>query len=399
MPSGAVGEYGRARPAAPAGAVPLWVLVLLAGPVQFATAAFLPALPSIAATFGVPTRTAQLGVVAYIAAYALGQLPAGTLSDRLGRRPVALSGIALYALAAAASAASGGIVTLIALRAAEGLGAGMLLVAGRAALRDGAAGARLTRAMALIGMWAWMLGGTAGLAAGLLLDARGWRATCLLTAGFGAAVGVVAALRLHETRGAASPPLSGYRPVLRARTFWRHAGAASAMIGAFYAFLTGGPAILIGRLGVPAAALGLFQLLAVAAFCVSALAAARLARRGAAIVAGGVALAFAGAALLLLAGATGHLSPAAVGACLVVLALGAGLVMPATLAGAVDDFPERAGAANAAAALLQTLGAGAGAALASLPGDPVLVVPAVMMALTLGAGLAHAGLAGTRRGA
>ena len=78
---------------------------------------------------------------------------------------------------------------------------------------------------------------------------------------------------------------------------------------------------------------------------------------------------------------------------LVVLALGAGLVMPIALAGAVDDFPDRAGTANAAASLLQTVGAGVGSALASLPGDHATTIPAAMVALTLLAAALFAALA------
>jgi DHA1 family bicyclomycin/chloramphenicol resistance-like MFS transporter len=390
--SDAIGLQTRAADVAPGRGVPLWLLVLLAAPVQFATAAFLPALPAIAADFATPTHSVQLGVLAYIAVYALGQIPSGPLSDRIGRRPVALAGAAIYTAAALASAAAPGLAWLIGLRALEGLGAGALLVAGRAALRDGASGARLTRGTALIAMWTWGLGGVAGLLGGVAVDAAGWRASCLLTGTFGALVLLLAAWRLVESRGGAAPSVL-YGPVLRARVFWRNAGAAAAMIGAFYAFLTGAPAVLIGRLGVPAEALGLFQLVAVAAFCVSALGAASLVRRGrfaGAMLPAGLVLALAGGLLLLGLALAAALGPWRVGLALVVLALGAGLIMPVTLAGAVQDFPDRAGSANAAASLLQTIGAAAGAALASLPGDPERVVPLAMLGLTVLAGLVFA---------
>jgi len=67
------------------------------------------------------------------------------------------------------------------------------------------------------------------------------------------------------------------------------------------------------------------------------------------------------------------------------LAAAAGLVMPAALAGAVDPFAEQAGAANGAANLLQTVGAGVASLLVSVPGRPEVVVPAAMLACVGGA--------------
>ena len=90
-------------------AVPFAVLVLLAGPAQVATAAFTPSLPGMARDLGVATQAVQLGVTAYFAAFAIGQLPAGRIADTLGRRPVALAGAAVFAAAAGLSAAAGSV--------------------------------------------------------------------------------------------------------------------------------------------------------------------------------------------------------------------------------------------------------------------------------------------------
>ena len=361
--------------------------MLLAGPAQVATAAFTPSLPGMARDLGVATQAVQLGVTAYIAAFAIGQLPAGRIADTLGRRPVALAGAVVFAAAAGLSALAGSVGALIACRVAEGAGAGAMLVAGRAAMRDGAGGPALARVTALVSMWVWVLGAVTALLAGVLQDAFGWRANMLVTAAFGVAILAGTLLRQHETRpqGVVPEGLQAWLPVLRSRPFWRWAGGSSAMIGAFYAFLTGGPALLVDQLGVPAKVIGLYQLGAVAAFCASALGTARLMRGRPVpwLVPAGTGVAVAASAWLLALPALGLLAPAPIALGLIVLALGAGLVMPIALAGAVDDFPDRAGTANAAASLLQTVGAGVGSAMASLPGDRAVTVPASMVALTL----------------
>ena len=107
----------------------------------------------------------------------------------------------------------------------------------------------------------------------------------------------------------------------------------------------------------------------------------------------GTGIAVAASLWLLALPGLGLLAPVPIAAGLVVLALGAGLVMPIALAGAVDDFPDRAGTANAAASLLQTVGAGVGSALASLPGDHATTIPAAMVGLTLLAAALFAALA------
>ena len=368
---------------------PLWLLVLLAAPGQVATGAFLPGLPLMAVAFAAPVQTAQLAVTAYIAAFAVGQLPAGWLADRAGRRVVAFAGGIVFTAAALFAVTAPSLAWLIGLRAVEGVGAGALLVAGRAVMRDQDSGPALARALAKISAAVWILGGLAGVIGGAVTQALGWRASLLPVAALGVAI-LAASHRLPRSWPAA--PDHGWGAVLRSRSFWRHASVAAAMVGAFYAFLTGGPAILVDELGLPPALLGIVQLGAVAAFWASATV-ARARNLGPVGLAIGI---VACAAMLGLAPA-GLLQTGPVLLCLAGLASSAGLVMPVALAEAIAPFPDRAGAANAAANLLQTFAAAGASTLVSLPGPPQQVVPAcmlgwVVLAFMLDRGLACRGL-------
>ena len=134
---------------------------------------------------------AQVGVVAgvYPAAWAVTQLAAGPLSDRVGRRPLVVGGMLLQA-GAIAGLAAGGNAVLLAL--AWGLGTGMVYPTLVAAAADAAGGADPARAIAVYRFWrdAGVAGGALGsvIVAGL----AGLPATLLVVAGLTAASGLLA---------------------------------------------------------------------------------------------------------------------------------------------------------------------------------------------------------------
>ena len=78
-------------------------LVLLTLLVLFSPLAidiYLPALPMISSTFHVEHALAQDTITWFLFAMGVGQLFAGPLADKLGRRTVALGGVSIYAVSA-----------------------------------------------------------------------------------------------------------------------------------------------------------------------------------------------------------------------------------------------------------------------------------------------------------
>ena len=95
-----------------------------------------PAIPGLAVKFQTDTASVQLTVSLYLMGLALAQLVFGPLSDRFGRRPVILAGLALATIASTAAIFAAGIATLIVARLVQSLGASTGQTIGRAIIRD-----------------------------------------------------------------------------------------------------------------------------------------------------------------------------------------------------------------------------------------------------------------------
>ena len=121
----------------------LLLLLTVFGPISMDL--YLPALPALTAELGAATSTAQLTVTACLVGLALGQLVAGPLSDRLGRRPVLLVGVVAYVATSLLCAASPSVELLVAARLVQGLAGGVGIVIAQAAGRDVLSGDRLMR--------------------------------------------------------------------------------------------------------------------------------------------------------------------------------------------------------------------------------------------------------------
>ncbi|OBX37851.1 inner membrane transport protein YdhC [Halomonas elongata] len=97
---------------------------------------YLPAMPSMTIEFGVADWQMPQTVSIYLLALAIAQLSYGPLSDRYGRKPLLLAGIALYMVGSLGCAASGGYTGFLIWRILEAVGAAAGLVIGRALIAD-----------------------------------------------------------------------------------------------------------------------------------------------------------------------------------------------------------------------------------------------------------------------
>ncbi|HTN12727.1 MAG TPA: MFS transporter, partial [Acetobacteraceae bacterium] len=105
-----------------AGKPPLWLIFSFVICGTLSLHIFVPALPVAAADLGVSASTIQLTLTVYVLGLAFGQLFYGPLSDRLGRRPVLLGGLLLYALGSIIAGLAPTAGALIGARVVQALG-------------------------------------------------------------------------------------------------------------------------------------------------------------------------------------------------------------------------------------------------------------------------------------
>ncbi len=164
---------------------------------------YLPALPAIGAEFTVDTAAVELSLSSFFAGFAIGQLVAGPIVDRLGRVGPLQVALTIYVLASLGCALAPSNDLLIACRFLQALGGATAVVVPRAIVRDLRSGAAavhmLSRLMLVMGVAPIV----APLLGGWVLHAFGWRAIFVLLAGFGALALVASTLAL---RSRAAPP-------------------------------------------------------------------------------------------------------------------------------------------------------------------------------------------------
>ena len=148
----------------------------------------------------------------YTIVIAAGMIAAGRWADRLGRRRVFLTGMALFTVASAICAAAPGVGLLIAGRVLQGAGAAALTPASLALILHAFPKSRVPQAIALwgaAGALAAALGPTIG---GLFVEAWGWRSVFVVNVPIGIATAIVGPRLLDESRetiGSRLPDLVG----------------------------------------------------------------------------------------------------------------------------------------------------------------------------------------------
>lgn len=331
-------------------------IAMMIGIQPIATDLFLPATASLPGALGATVAQAQLTLTGLLLPFGLSQLVWGPLSDRFGRKPVLLVGLAVFTGAAAASAFSASIETLLAWRAVQGVAMGAIVMSGRAVLRDGFEPSEAVRVMSRaqtgLGVLA-CIGPTLG---GLLAEYAGWRWALAAIAAFGAAAITLVLMRFQETLPAGSrAPLHPGAIARNWLTVLRHPGfltwtlLTTLTFAGLVTFLASSPFIFIELLGLGRTQFGMAIFSMSLFYIVGTFLCRRLLTRQGLrrTVAIGGALSFtAGTAmgLLTLAGAVSvwTLLPA-----FWLYALGHGIHQACGQSGAVAPFPRMAGAASA----------------------------------------------------
>ena len=136
----------------------------------------LPAVPAMAVALATSLSRSQQIVGIFMAGLACGQIPAGLVSDRIGRLPVLYVGMLLFLVGAVAAALADRIELMLAARFVQGIGAAASIVLSRAIVRDVASGKDAARLMSLMTMIFTAAPVIAPSIGALLIAQWGWRA-------------------------------------------------------------------------------------------------------------------------------------------------------------------------------------------------------------------------------
>ncbi|WP_431857678.1 MFS transporter [Azospirillum sp.] len=184
------------------------------------------ALPTLAEAFGASFQQVQWIVVAYLLAITTLIVGVGRLGDIVGRRRLLLAGLALFTAASALCGAAPTLWMLVAARAAQGLGAAVMMALALAFVGQTVPKERTGRAMGLMGTLSAVgtaLGPSLG---GALIAGVGWRAIFLVNLPLGVLALFLVWRRLPADRAvpvAERPGFDGLGTLLLALTLGAYA--------------------------------------------------------------------------------------------------------------------------------------------------------------------------------
>lgn len=333
----------------------LALLVLLCALPPLSIDLGLPALPDVASKLNTSTAQSGLTVGVFMAGFAVTPLAYGLLSDRYGRRPLLIAGLALFVLGGIGAAFAPSISWLLLARLVQGAGAGAGPTIAFAATRDRLRGAPMARRLAIL----TMLLNTAPIIAPSIgtvtLALAGWRGIYASLGLGGLLLFLLVACGFAETarpdataagRTSVLGTLAQNAAALRSRPDVLAFGAVYGLsAGSMFAYVSTSPLLLIQTLGAtPAVYASLFAVTASAIVC-GAYVSSRALRTMSAdlVIILGLCFSLAGpaaAASLLLAGAAGLLP---IVACMATATFGYGLIAPAAAQATLDPLPGLAG--------------------------------------------------------
>jgi DHA1 family bicyclomycin/chloramphenicol resistance-like MFS transporter len=354
-----------------------------------------PTLALLPGALGTTRTVAGLTLSLFMVGFAFGQLGAGRISDRRGRRPMLLAGLTCFSVSGIACALSWSGGMLVLFRLIQGFGAGACFVISFAMIQDLFEGdaARAKRSYVTVIFGALPI--LAPALGAVLIGWFGWRSVHWLLALAGAVLlavtwAGVAESRTQESATSSQIGESDRVPLWKDATFVRITIANALSYGAIFAYIAGSPVVIIGIMGLSTAVFASVFASTAAALSMGAWTSGLLSRRGA------TASALVNPSLIVAAGASLALAATSMsgitsGIILIPLLLGVlftrGIIAPNLQHLAIERQRERAGSASAAVGVSQLLsGALASAAVAVLlqsfgPGS----VAVVMALLAIGA--------------
>jgi MFS transporter, DHA1 family, multidrug resistance protein len=365
---------------------------------------YLPAFPSLSADLRSGPSAVQLTLTACVIGLSVGQLVAGPLSDSLGRRRPLLVGLVVYTVLSAACVVAPSIYALAGLRLLQGAGGAAGIVIASAAVRDRFAGVAMARFLSTL----LLVNGLAPIAApvigGQLLRFMSWRGVFVVLTAIGVVLLVVCLTWFEESLpvdqrqpGSLRATVRSFGRLIADRSFTGYAVTGGLAFAAMFAYISGSSFVLQDIFGLSPQQFGLvFGMNALGIVAVGQLNRWLVGRFPTRLVLGiSLGAATVGGGLVLVAILAGLGLPALLPGLFVVVA-STGCVLPNTRALAMADHADLAGTAAALLGLSQFAVGGVVAPLIGVAGTGTAVPMAVVIAALVVLALAAFGLTARR---
>src|SRR5947209_5879184 len=218
----------------------------------------LPALPNIASAFHITIANRPQAVLStFLIGFGIGQFVMGPLSDRFGRRPVLIDGMALYCIASVLAITASSFETLLLARVLQGLGTSATRVIATSIVRDCYAGRRMASVMSLAMMVFIAVPVLAPSLGQAVLLVSQWRGIFVVLMIYGVLALTWSALRMPETLPlskrkslAIFDVLGAFRQTFSSRQTLGYALAAGGVMGALFAYVFCAQQIFTGIYGL-----------------------------------------------------------------------------------------------------------------------------------------------------
>ena len=240
------------------------LLGVASGISPFGMAIAIPTLESFSQLYQAPYSTVQFIISAYLLGLASSMPLVGFLSDKIGRRPVLLSGLVLFVIASIFCSTTDSLNSLIFWRVIQGIGASVGSVMARAMIRDVSNASEtaksLSRVTAIMGISPMIAPVIGGIGYQIFGNPNG---IFIITAAIGILVLTAILLLLPETRDAAlvestskEPWSDKYRYLLGSKVFVGSSLIYAFTTGAFFAILAVASTVFYNDLGIDSAGFG-----------------------------------------------------------------------------------------------------------------------------------------------
>ena len=376
------------------------LLGVASGISPFGMAIAIPTIESFAQLYQAPYSTVQFIISAYLLGLASSMPLVGFLSDKIGRRPVLISGLILFVIASIFCSTTDSLNSLIFWRVIQGIGASVCSVMARAMIRDVSNASEtarsLSRVTAIMGISPMIAPVIGGIGYQIFGNPNG---IFIITAAIGILVLTAILLLLPETRNAAlvesaskEPWSDKYRYLLGSKVFVGSSLIYAFTTGAFFAILTVASTVFYNDLGIDSAGFGFIWSCLTILYTVSAFMAGTLSSKY-----GLMKVLLVGVLLNVIAGLLFYslvkvfdVTLISVIVPLVIMFFAHGYIVPMSLAQAVSARPEIAGSSSGLSSALGLVIGGMFSVLSGLVFDGrLLPIALIVSASTILCGLSY----------